>query len=111
MSLSVLFLCLLFVNVSNHVSTLLRKHRFSVPSLAGKVHPGWTGKPRAGQEVFCAGTEAEQQKHEGLVRPLHGKICTALQKQTLKTGVVIGSRWASRISIFRVGKPPVVILL
>lgn len=42
-------------------------------SLLGEIHPGGAGEPGAGQEVFCAGTQAEQQKHEGIVWPVYGE--------------------------------------
>lgn len=42
-------------------------------SLLGEIHPGGSREPGAGQEVFCAGTQAEQQKHEGLVWPVYGE--------------------------------------
>lgn len=42
-------------------------------SLLGEIHPGRAREPGTGQEVFCAGTQVEQQKHEGLVWPLYGE--------------------------------------
>lgn len=39
----------------------------------GEVYSGGAGKPGAGQKVFCPGAEAEQPKHEGVVRSVHGE--------------------------------------
>lgn len=45
-----------------------------MPCLTGEVHPGGDGKPGAVQKVFCPGSEAEQQEHEGLVRSVYGEF-------------------------------------
>lgn len=45
-----------------------------MPCLTGEVHPRWAGKPGAVQKVFCPGSEAEQQEHEGLVRSVYGEF-------------------------------------
>lgn len=44
-----------------------------MPPHTGEVHSGGAGEPGAVQEVFCAGAEAEQPKHEGIVWSLHGE--------------------------------------
>lgn len=63
----------------------------------GEIHPGGAGEPGAGQEVFCAGTQAEQQKHEGLVWPVYGESRLAPKlKKTNTSSSPPGTLWFRR---------------
>lgn len=48
-----------------------------MPLNTGEIHARWTGKPGAGQKVFCPGAQTEQSKHEGIIWFVHGKCWSA----------------------------------
>lgn len=64
-------------------------------SLLGEIHPGGAREPGAGQEVFCTGTQAEQQKHEGLVWPVYGE--SQLAPKLKKTNTTSFSSWHTEV--------------